>query len=153
MSLLRQGILRASPTILLIDDVINGGFDTDTDWDKGTGWTIAGGVATYSGIGAINRLTTQVQVARVNGTEYRVQAEFTMSATPSFLARVAINIGGLGENVFALSQNNLISGNSYTIDALLTPTSVGGLWKTQISSQFNHQMDYDIDNVSVTHEA
>ncbi len=26
--------------------VTNGGFDTDTDWTKGTGWTIAGGVAT-----------------------------------------------------------------------------------------------------------
>ena len=29
--------------------VTNGTFDTDTDWNKGTGWTIAGGVATCDG--------------------------------------------------------------------------------------------------------
>ena len=28
--------------------VTNGGFDTDTDWTKGTGWTIAAGVATHA---------------------------------------------------------------------------------------------------------
>jgi hypothetical protein len=27
--------------------VTNGTFDTDTNWIKGTGWTISGGVATY----------------------------------------------------------------------------------------------------------
>ena len=29
--------------------VTNGGFDTDSDWSKGTGWTIANGVATSTG--------------------------------------------------------------------------------------------------------
>ena len=28
--------------------VTNGTFDTDTDWTKGTGWTISGGVASFS---------------------------------------------------------------------------------------------------------
>jgi hypothetical protein len=31
------------------DLVINGGFDADTDWTKGTGWSIAGGVASCDG--------------------------------------------------------------------------------------------------------
>jgi hypothetical protein len=30
------------------DRVTNGGFDTDTDWSKGAGWTISGGVASKS---------------------------------------------------------------------------------------------------------
>ena len=29
--------------------VTNGGFDTDTDWTKGTGWSISGGVASAGG--------------------------------------------------------------------------------------------------------
>lgn len=30
--------------------VTNGGFDTDTDWIKGTGWTISGGTANAAGV-------------------------------------------------------------------------------------------------------
>jgi hypothetical protein len=30
--------------------VTNGGFDTDTAWAKGTGWTISGGVAVATGV-------------------------------------------------------------------------------------------------------
>ena len=38
------------PTPVVIGDelVTNGTFDTDTDWTKGTGWTISGGVAAFS---------------------------------------------------------------------------------------------------------
>ena len=39
---------RVSPDLVRCDFtnlVTNGGFDTDTDWSKGTGWTISGGVA------------------------------------------------------------------------------------------------------------
>ena len=32
--------------------VTNGGFDSDTDWTKGTGWTISGGVASRPNIGS-----------------------------------------------------------------------------------------------------
>ena len=32
----------------LIDHITNGGFDTDTSWSKGTGWSISGGLATHA---------------------------------------------------------------------------------------------------------
>jgi hypothetical protein len=36
--------------------VINGTFDADTDWTKGTGWTISGGVAARSATGSVSSL-------------------------------------------------------------------------------------------------
>jgi len=32
-----------------VELVVNGGFDTDSDWNKGVGWTISGGVANCDG--------------------------------------------------------------------------------------------------------
>jgi len=40
--------------------VTNGGFDSDTDWTKGTGWTISGGVASRPNIGSGTSLTQAV---------------------------------------------------------------------------------------------
>ena len=34
--------------------VVNGTFDADTDWTKGTGWSIAGGVAAHTGANGTN---------------------------------------------------------------------------------------------------
>jgi hypothetical protein len=39
--------------------VVNGGFDTDTDWTKGTGWTIAAGVASCDGTQVANTSLVQ----------------------------------------------------------------------------------------------
>jgi hypothetical protein len=36
--------------------VTNGDFATDSNWTKGTGWTISGGVATYDGTGGTSSL-------------------------------------------------------------------------------------------------
>ncbi len=42
------GVMTITPT-LGSDVIINGTFDTDTSWAKGTGWTISGGVASNNG--------------------------------------------------------------------------------------------------------
>ena len=39
--------------------VTNGGFDTDSDWIKGTGWTISGGTANCDGTQTGNTLIYQ----------------------------------------------------------------------------------------------
>lgn len=53
------------------DDVVtNGGFDTDTNWTKGDGWSISGGVATCDGSQTIN--TNLYQTALVDGRVYRI---------------------------------------------------------------------------------
>lgn len=58
------------------DLVTNGGFATDTDWSKGTGWTIASNVASSDGTQAGNADLTQA-ISITNGNTYEVT--FTVS--------------------------------------------------------------------------
>jgi|13_taG_2_1085334.scaffolds.fasta_scaffold13118_2 hypothetical protein len=50
--------------------VTNGGFDTDSDWNTGTGWTISGGVADYDGTSGTSFL--QQTVTWNNGVTYQI---------------------------------------------------------------------------------
>ncbi|MEK9909119.1 MAG: hypothetical protein VW498_02025 [Candidatus Thalassarchaeaceae archaeon] len=56
--------------------VINGTFDTDTDWGKGTGWTIGGGTASCDGTQTSASNINQ-SLTTVNGNTYQVK--FTVS--------------------------------------------------------------------------
>lgn len=51
--------------------VINGGFDTDTNWTKGTGWTISGGVAVASSVSAFSSII-QNSVPFLIGRRYKI---------------------------------------------------------------------------------
>ncbi len=59
------------------DQVTNGGYDTDTDWSKGTGWSISGGFATYSG--TVNATLAQDGVTEEN--EYHVLQHVISAST------------------------------------------------------------------------
>lgn len=59
------------------DLVINGGFDTDTNWDKGPGWNISGGTANNTGWGPATNLNSTLPLEVVVGSEYEVT--FTIS--------------------------------------------------------------------------
>lgn len=64
--------------------VTNGAFAADASWTKGTGWTIAAGVATATG--AISTALSQVIASLETGRAYRVTMTVTRSAgsiTPS----------------------------------------------------------------------
>lgn len=51
--------------------VTNGGFDTDSDWLKGTGWTISGGTANCDGSQTSNSSIRQIDIAQV-GNIYKI---------------------------------------------------------------------------------
>ena len=55
--------------------VTNGSFDTDSDWTKGSGWTISGGKATKSGSDLA--YLTQSSLVSVVGKTYKVTASIT----------------------------------------------------------------------------
>lgn len=62
------------------DLVVNGGFDTDSDWTKGTGWTIGSGVATKTaGAGA-----SVSQTILTAGMWYFITYDLTVSAGSFF---------------------------------------------------------------------
>jgi hypothetical protein len=54
--------------------VTNGTFDADTDWTKGTGWTISGGVATKAA-GTASDL--EQSIALVSGKTYELKFDIT----------------------------------------------------------------------------
>lgn len=58
--------------------VVNGSFAADTDWTKGTGWSIAAGVASFTATGSASQLTQPI--AFVAGRTYAVTFTLTRSA-------------------------------------------------------------------------
>lgn len=71
--------------------ILNGGFDTDTAWSKGTGWVISGGVASFSGGTSSNLLQTN---AVESGKRYLVAFDVTATNAGS-IATVRIGSGGV----------------------------------------------------------
>lgn len=78
------------------DLVTNGGFGADTDWTKGTGWTIGSGVASITATGSPSNLSQNIGL--VTGRIYQVTVTATVSA-----GGVAIyaGIGGASFPIFA----------------------------------------------------
>jgi hypothetical protein len=50
---------------------VNGGFDTDSNWNKSTGWTISGGKANFINLDAFSKTLTQYDVFTI-GKKYLV---------------------------------------------------------------------------------
>lgn len=80
--------------------VTNGNFDTDTDWTKGTGWTIADGSASYdaSGTSALTSASTSI----VSGKIYRLKFKITTSG----FARLNFTTDG-SQSLFQPNGNSL----------------------------------------------
>lgn len=78
--------LRRSGAYALGSELLtNGGFDTDTVWAKGTGWTISGGLATFSVPGAVSFLTQTV--SPTVGATYAVTIVVTSVISPLLTVR------------------------------------------------------------------
>jgi len=110
--------------------VTNGTFDTDTNWTKGAGWTIGGGVATHAS-GSSGGLSQDL-AAPVAGTVYRVTITASGVTAGSFNA----SYGGATSTLFTTN-------GTHTFD--LTATAAGAAFTIFAASTFNGS----IDNVSV----
>ena len=106
--------------------VTNGTFNTDSDWTKGTGWAISGGVATHSGTTAGNLQQTVFEA----GKTYKV--EWTQG----------------GSNFVSVYGDGLVT--------LLSNTSVDGSYSVYFNSLSGGALSFrsaadgaTIDNVSV----
>lgn len=112
--------------------ITNGTFDTDTDWTKGTGWTISGGKANNSG--STGALQSLAYVGAIAGEEYIVSLTITSytSGTLRFSNGTGITAG---------SNPDYTAPGTYSIN--VTP-SIDGFIEIY-SVLFNGS----IDNVSV----
>lgn len=109
--------------------VTNGAFGADTDWTKGTGWTIAAGVATATG--AISTALSQsAAITLVEGFTYTITYTVTRTA-----GTVTPSIGGT-------------AGTARSTNATFVETIVAG--STQLLAFTGAGFSGTIDNVSVT---
>ena len=117
------------------EKIINGSFDTDTAWTKGTGWTISGGTASCDGTqSSTTNLQNSAGNSLENGKTYRVI--YTISNYVSGSIRVKAGNTGFGK---------YHSANGTYIQDLVAGVT------TFPTAQFNADADFvgSIDNVSV----
>ena len=125
---------RVSPDLVRRDFtnlVTNGTFDTDTDWTKGTGWTIGSGVATHAA-GTASSFTQSVLV----GGRY-------------YSSTITISNRTLG-TVFSSFGNGTLLWPSYTSNATSTVLGVStGTIPSNFAVYSTSDFDGDVDNVSL----
>ncbi len=128
-----------SPAELVLS---NPGFDADTDWDKGTGWSIAAGVATKVA-GVASNLNPTVPLTIEAGKTYRVYFEENRTSAVGTL--ITPQVGGVN------GEAKDFSANGGTVDSI-TATGTGNLLFQADAGWAGY-----IDNVSVkevrSHEA
>ena len=114
--------------------VTNGDFATDTDWSKGTGWTISGGTANCDGSQTSGTQLTQTGLTFTNTKTYKVTYTVTVSA-----GNIDARLQGSGATVTGISRT---SSGTYT-DYLI---STGN---TSFRMRGNDAFIGTVDNVSV----
>lgn len=104
------------------DSIINGEFNTDSDWTKGTGWTIFAGTANHQ-IGAASDLSQDITA--VTGTLYAVSYDVLFTDTGT----VTPNVGGT--DGITRSENGsyeevIEAGSSDTLFSMIADASFNG---------------------------
>jgi len=125
--------------------VLNGGFTTDSDWTKGTGWTISGGVAVHSEAAGAGRLTQLIDNL-VIGKTYTMTVEMDTSSDAS-LANTAVSFRSAA-NTFDFA--NATSGGGDILPSQVQSVTV--TWTATVTSALVHVFTVDnvaVDNISV----
>jgi hypothetical protein len=119
-------------TTLGSDVVVNGGFDTDSTWAKGTGWTISGGTASSDGTQSDYSNLNQTSILTV-GQVYKVQFNITEISAGHFRP--------------SIQTSTTVFGDSYTTSGVKTwyVKATG----TDLKLQANADFIGSIDDVSV----
>ena len=118
--------------------VVNGDFATDSDWTKGTGWTISGGKANVSG--------TQT------GTTYLYQGGILPNPPENIEYIIKYTISNYSAGEFRINVGGYISSSPYqgangTYEVKVTPTNTSS--NTNIYIQANANAIGSVDNISV----
>jgi hypothetical protein len=113
--------------------VTNGGFDTDSDWTKGTNWTISAGVASKSPGGA-GDISLSQDIGAVAGSKYLISITSTRVANSAF-----VRLGG------STNQVTLNAVGTETYQAILNAESSNSLLSIVPTALY----EGTIDNVSV----
>ena len=113
------------------NQAVNGGFATDTDWVKGTGWSIAAGVASCSGAQVADSDLSQTPTSITLASGMEIEVTFTVS---NYVAG----------NVTAVVGDT--EGTDRSANGTYTETIVAGAG-TDIDIRADLNFNGDIDNV------
>jgi hypothetical protein len=116
--------------------VTNGDFATDSNWTKGTGWTISGGEANY--VSGVTTALYQLGLTLTSGKTYILK--FSISNAVGNSEIWTGNSSG-SVNYFGVSYQNYANGD-YTLQFTMPST------QTSIAF-FARNFNFSIDNVSV----
>ena len=94
----KSSITSAAEAVTGTELVTNGTFDTDTDWTKGTGWTISGGVASIVG-GANNSLNQDLSLDETKAYE------ITLTVSNYAQGTLVIRAGDTSTNLVTINAN------------------------------------------------
>jgi len=105
------------------EEVVNGTFDTDSDWVKGTGWSISGGTANCDGTQTSNSNLLQSNTA-ISGNTYKIT--YTITNYVSGTLKSVLGVGGVVRNsngvyseyITATSSSFLLQANSDFIGSI-----------------------------------
>ena len=114
--------------------ITNNGFDTDTDWTKGTGWSISGGVAIANNVPNLQRLQQGVG-ASVVGKKYKYSLNIT-------------NVSGFYSIYIFGVYVSATSNTQGTIEGEVIATSTNGAFWVAAASA-GGLVSATVDNVSV----
>jgi len=126
------------------NQISNGTFDDDSDWEKTSGWTISAGVATYDGVDSyqsIYQTNDNMTTPIVGSTDYRL--EFDVSNAASSM-RIRVRS--------ALSEWDIEAADDYAngthIVDFTSPSDVGTYGGIRLMA-YNTGDSGDIDNVTL----
>ena len=85
------------------EDVVNGDFATDSNWTKGTGWTVSGGNANSDGSGTSFLYQT---ISNVQTKSFLIEYEVKNYVSGS----VSVVLGSAGSDQLTSSSNGVVSG-------------------------------------------
>lgn len=120
-----------------VELVVNGGFDSDTEWIKGPGWTIVAGVANADGLSNNSQISNS-QNGIVEGRVY--STEFTVFNYVSGSVNIRIKGDGNGGQGVQRSANG-----TYKEVITASANSIG----IRMNTGFSIGFEGDVDNVSV----
>jgi hypothetical protein len=127
--------------------VTNGTFDTDSDWVKGTGWTISGGKASSDGSQTTNSLLYQSNVL-TSGSNFK--CEVTISNYQSGNLRVVLGGGGSEQSYSANGTYTFygIKGSDNNLYLSADTNFIGSIDNVSVQEVTGDQprLNYDISN-------
>ena len=113
-----------------VEKVVNGDFDTDTNWSKDSGWTISGGTANYDAVssnqdleqaitlteGSIYAITFEIKSGEFRGRFLSLNSSIIENNNYTVGTHTVYGSVSSGSNLFVIKAVNTTGGSSFSID-------------------------------------